>query len=138
MTVKKIMKTNVICITLEKTLADALKSLIKQNISGMPVVDNDNNLLGIITKSDIFKNTNKKTYELNNIRVKDMMVNQVCKLVPDDPIMKAVDYLNKHNISRLPIVQNEKVVGILTREDIIKYYVELKETGRSQCWRKIL
>ena len=132
MTVKKCMNKDVITVTPDQTLVEALDVLFRHKISGMPVVDNNNNLLGVISKSDILTGELNKPDYLKDTLVQDIMTTNVCVLNPNDPIKRAVDCMTMNSINRIPIVQNGKIVGIITRDDIISDYAELKnkEMGR--------
>jgi len=124
MTINKCMIDSVITITPEKTAAEALELMLAHNISGVPVVDHEQNLLGVISKSDIFSNIMESQIGLTDTRVEDIMNTKVCFARPADSLKNAVERMIKYDINRLPIVRDGKVIGIITRDDVISYYVK--------------
>ncbi|WP_017981138.1 CBS domain-containing protein [Methanocaldococcus villosus] len=104
----------VFCLSPNLTLKEAAKFFIEKNISGAPVVDNGK-LVGILSLYDIAKhidNTNKK--------VEEAMSKSVITISKDEHIYKALEIMNKNNIGRLIITENDKIIGIITRTDILK------------------
>lgn len=109
------MITNPVTITPEQTVGDVLDIMRRQNISGLPVVD-QNNLVGIVTGRDIRfeKNTTKL--------VKDVMTQQVVTTKIGTTSEEAIELLHKHRIEKLPVLDNDgrRLVGMYTIKDIEK------------------
>jgi CBS domain-containing protein len=94
--------------------ADAIKLLAQNRISGLPVVKKGTKkLVGIITRRNIFDHPHEDQTAL--IMTKD----PVC-VHPDMPICDAISIMEQKNLRRLPVIEEEKLVGILTAMDIIK------------------
>ncbi len=107
---------NPITLTGEATLRDALKLMKDNHIGGIPIVDNKDNLVGIITNRDLRfeKNTNKKIKEVMTSK------NLITGGIGTD-LLKAEVILQKHKIEKLPIVNNKgKLIGLITFKDIQK------------------
>lgn len=66
----------------------------------------------------------KHLEQLSKIRVKDFMTKQVISVSPDENIIEAANLLDKHNIDRLPVTDNGKLVGIISRCDLIKALID--------------
>jgi len=145
---KDIMTKKVITISKDATLAELAKLLIKNKISGVPVVDEKGELVGIVTEADlIIKESNlpfplsfsfaflesyesytKSTKEYLETRVKEVMSTNVKTAREDMPISKVVNIMINNNINRLPILNNDgKLTGIITRADIIKSIIKKSE-----------
>ncbi len=142
---KDIMTKKVITISKDATLAELAKLLIKNKISGVPIVDKREELVGIVTEADlIIKESNlpfplsfsfaflesyesytKSTKEYLETRVEEVMSTNVKTAREDMPISKVVNIMINNNINRLPVLNNDgKLTGIITRADIIKSIIK--------------
>lgn len=105
-----------VTLTPDRTISDALESMKKYRISGIPIVDKDNKLVGILTNRDLRFNPNKK------LLVRDLMTkeNLITTSVGTD-LIKAERILEKYKIEKLPVVDNKGVLkGLITFKDILK------------------
>ena len=91
------------------------------NIAGMPVVEKGK-LVGIVCQSDILKGL--KTSSMQDLTVKDVMVTNVLFVSPTESVVAVARTMVEKHINRIPIVENDSVVGIVTRGDIIKAVAE--------------
>ncbi len=97
-------------------VADALKLMNTYKIGGIPIVDNNNKLTGILTNRDLrFETDNKKS-------VQDLLTSKNLVTAPQGTTLEeAQDILQKHKIEKLPVVdENYKLVGLITYKDIMK------------------
>lgn len=92
------------------------------NIAGMPVVDKNGKMIGIVCQSDILKGL--KTGNMNELSVSDVMSTEVITAAPTESAVVVAKIMVEKHINRIPIIENEKVVGIVTRGDIIKAVAE--------------
>ena len=121
--VKEIMTTGVITTTPDIDVVYAFEKLMEHKISSLPVVENDE-LLGIITATDVGHNLILDKYELGTI-VEEIMVKSVVTISPEDTLETAIDIM-KNSVSssgilnQLPVVENGKLVGIISDGDIIQ------------------
>lgn len=123
--VKDIMTKNVITVNPEMDVVYAFEKLMKHKISAMPVIDGDENIIGIITASDLGHNLILDKYELGT-QVGSIMVDDVFTISPEDSIESAILAMTKTTedgsiLNQLPVVEGEKIVGILSDGDIIKH-----------------
>ena len=100
----------------EATLKDALNLMKEHKIGGIPVVDGDRNLVGIITNRDL------RFQKEVNVPVKDVMTSdRIVTTKEGTSLAHAEDILQEHKIEKLPVVdENNKLVGLITYRDIIK------------------
>jgi len=101
------------------SISDAVENYFyKYKHGGFPVVE-DGNLLGMLTTQDI-RTVAKERWSA--LQVKDIMTSseKLVKAQPEEPVADVFLKLSKHNIGRLPIVKDGKLVGIITRSDIMR------------------
>jgi len=91
------------------------------NIAGMPVVEKGK-LVGIVCQSDILKGLKAGT--MQDLTVKDVMVSNVIYVSPTESVVTVARIMVEKHINRIPIVENDSVVGIVTRGDIIEAVAE--------------
>jgi acetoin utilization protein AcuB len=126
MLISDIMKTNVVSIPSTTSLAEARRLMDAHNIRRLPVIDR-NHLVGIVTKDDLDKmgpsqlttfSVNELVYMLNKITVKDVMHPDVLTVPPETTVEEAVALAQSRRIGSLVVVENDRVVGIATTNDI--------------------
>jgi CBS domain-containing membrane protein len=136
--VKDVMTTAVITIKRDADIHEAARLLSEKKISGMPVVDNDNRVIGVVSEADILILAGMKkehTFRdvLRNVlgepvpartggnRVQDVMSFPALTISPDEDIRKAAMILDERRIKRLPVVGPEgRLIGIISRADIVR------------------
>lgn len=121
--VKEIMTTDVITTTSNVDVVNAFEELMEHKISAMPVVD-DGKLVGIITATDLGRNLILDKYELGT-DVKSIMIKDVVTVSPENTISEAIETMKSNApdsniLNQLPVVENGKLVGIISDGDIIK------------------
>ena len=117
-TAADIMTRNVISIHPDETLLRAIELLSDNGISGLPVVDRDGNRVGCITEYDILNFAFDGNADTTTV-AKAMSTEIIC-FPPDATLPELVNCFAKHRIRRVPIVENKKVVGIVSRRDILR------------------
>jgi diguanylate cyclase (GGDEF)-like protein len=110
--VKDLMTIPVLTIDPEKSVFQAAEYMRDNQLGGLPVIEDDR-LVGIITSRDIRLN------HPNRI-VADAMTKKVICCTPNDIILDAAETMEKHKIERLPVIENGKIVGIITKSQIMK------------------
>ena len=121
--VKEIMTTDVITTTSNVDVVNAFEELMEHKISAMPVVD-DGKLVGIITATDLGHNLILDKYELGT-DVKSIIIKDVVTVSPENTISEAIETMkanapDSNILNQLPVVENGKLVGIISDGDIIK------------------
>jgi acetoin utilization protein AcuB len=135
MSVRDFMTKNVITVHSEMPIFDAIDLMKKHDIHRLPVVDNDR-LVGLITEGTIAeampsKATSLSVYEmnylLNKTTVADIMLKRVKTIKPDALLEDGISVMRKENIGVLPVLEGERLIGIITNNDIFDAF--LKITG---------
>lgn len=118
MRVKDVMVKNVKTISPGATMAEAAKTMKKYRIGCLVVVER-NNVLGIITERDLAYKIIAEERSLDT-KVEDVMTRDLKTISPDKSIKDAAKVMAAHVIRRLPVIENGKLVGILSIEDIMR------------------
>lgn len=148
MLAKDIMTKDVITVSPEEKVENVARMLIENKISGIPVVDENTHVLGVVTEQDLivkagdlkvpfyltlfdsiiflenpirFNNDLKK---FTATRVKEVMTEKVIAVEEDSEVSAIVDLMQKHRINRVPVLRHGKLIGIITRNDILKALVK--------------
>ncbi|MEW9125091.1 MAG: CBS domain-containing protein [Thermotaleaceae bacterium] len=129
MFVSNCMNTNVISIGPEDSVMNGLYLMLQYNISGLPVMNKNKEIVGIISKSDIYKKQNQKSEDLKSVKIRERMTQEVYTITPNISLYEAVDMMTKYGINRIPVQMKGIVVGIITRTDIINYWATLQQQG---------
>jgi len=120
---KDIMMKEVITIGSDILLKKAIKKLLESKVSSMPVVDDTGKMVGIISCEDIL-NLAFDGY-LNNTRVEMVMTKNVVYFKPDTNIEEIALAIARNHFHRVPIIENGRIVGIVSRTDIVKNIFKL-------------
>lgn len=114
-----VMTRGVITIGPDATLVDTIKLLVAKEISGMPVVDADEKVIGIISEKDILNFI--FSGNIRNTKVMEAMTKKVVSFSSDTNIDKISLAISENKFRRVPIIDSGKLVGIISRRDIIRY-----------------
>ncbi len=117
-----IMSYPVVTINEDAKIEEAAMMLRKLGCTGMPVVDKDGFVLGVISRRD-FKKLRKSKHMQSP--VKAFMSRNVVTISHDKSIMEAARLMIKHDIGRIPVIKKDKIVGIITRSDAMTYFYDL-------------
>ena len=119
--VKTYMTTRLITLRKDMDVYFAIGLLLKNNISGAPVIDNNNNLCGILSEKDCLRIfANGSFYDMPGGSVSQFMTNVVLTVEPNSDLFSVADKFLKHNFRRMPVVQGKKLVGQISRRDVLR------------------
>jgi CBS-domain-containing membrane protein len=127
-----IMSTNLITVSPAATLAEARSLMHDNRIHHLPVVQGDT-LVGLITltnvlaATDSFLRDDNSRIHANEIGIKDAMVTDVATVDINASLRHAALFLEKHKIGCLPVLDDEKLVGIITDTDFVAVAINLLE-----------
>lgn len=151
MEARNFMSTNLVTCKPSDTVEDAARTMLEHNHSVVPVVDNKNSIVGIVTESDFvgkkvtaphamssLKQLFGSTFHAQDVeeiyasskqkKLEDVMSKDIVKISADSSLSEVVDLMHRKNIKRLPVVENDKLVGLITRRDLIKVFVNTQES----------
>jgi CBS domain-containing protein len=142
--VADIMVTDVVTARPDMSVKELAELLREKAVGGAPVVDDDGDLIGMVTEGDLmaldadlefphyiqfldsviyleraskFEERLKKAVAAT---VRDIMTNEVLTVRPDDPVREAATLMSEHRIDRIPVEEDGKLVGIVGRHEVLK------------------
>ena len=118
--VRDIMTKNIVVIDHDKNAVEAARIMTEKGISSLFVVK-DNNPVGIVTERDFIKKVCAKGLAVDQVKIGDIMSKILTTAGPETPIEVAVQRMVNHKIRRLPVMENGKLVGIITVTDLAKH-----------------
>jgi len=117
MKVKDKMTKSVASVTPDTTVDQVAQLMEKHNIGAIPIVDQDN-LVGIVTDRDIVIRNIAEGKDPKTTPVSSVMTTHVVSVTPDADVNEVADKMAQNQIRRVPVVENNKLVGILSIGDI--------------------
>jgi CBS domain-containing protein len=141
MRIMDIMSTDVVTVRPTTSLKDVARLLVEHNISGVPVVDDDGAVVGVVSEGDLlFKERGRvergrilswllDEYGTNGqakeqaVTAADAMTSPACTIAPSRPVSAAAAMMLEEHVHRLPVVARDRLVGIVTRHDLVRAFV---------------
>jgi CBS domain-containing protein len=141
MRARDVMVSPVVTVRSSATVQEVAKTLLERKISAVPVVDEDGKLVGIVSEGDLLHRaeagterqrswwlsilTDERALAVDYIKaharqVKDVMTSPVITAAPDTPLHKIASMLESYRIKRVPIVERDQLVGIVSRANLIQ------------------
>lgn len=114
------MSKNVIIGKPEDTIQEIAQRMTKHNIGSVIIKDADNSLAGIVTERDMVRKIVSKGIDPSKTKIEKIMTKDVITGDPDMTVVKVATLMNHHDIKKLPLVQDGKLIGITTQTDILK------------------
>jgi CBS domain-containing protein len=111
MIAKDIMTRDIITVTPTMTVKKLAMTLIKNQISGAPVSAKNGKIVGVVSEADIVAKRGKD--------VKAIMSKKIISVKEETPVEQIAQLMTTHKIKRLPVMRDDKVVGIVSRADIV-------------------
>jgi CBS domain-containing protein len=122
--VEDFMTKDVITVTQETPIYEAMALMRKNNITGMPVIDDDMTLVGVITEKDVLRLFCGDEDD-NNKTVGFFMTRPAVSYRENESLQSVCDFMMVNYFRRVPVVSKKgKLVGIISRPDIIDYIIE--------------
>ncbi len=119
MVAKDIMNRNITAAKKEATGRALADKLLTGKYSGMPVVDDNNKIIGVVSEFDLLKAMDRGK-PLEHITAEEIMSTKPITVFENTSVEDVIHTMTKHNILRVPVVRNEVPVGIISRCDVLK------------------
>ena len=144
LTAKDIMTKNVTTVRAATTIEELARILMEHKISGVPVVDDDKNLIGIVTENDLISRNKrlhiptvmrlfdsfimlespgkieKEIKRMTAITVNDIYTKEVVTVAEDTPVQDLATIMSEKKVHLIPVVEGKKILGIIGKIDLIK------------------
>lgn len=133
MQVKDIMNPSVISVKPDDTAADAARLIARHNVGSLPVCGEDGGLRGIVTDRDIVLRCVAAQEDPSKTKVSALMSRNCATVSPQDDARAAAQMMAQSQVRRLPVLENEKVVGILSLGDLSTNHTCDMETAQALC-----
>jgi CBS domain-containing protein len=124
---KDIMTKEVVIVWPETSVKETLELILANEVSGIPVVERDMTLVGIVTEKDLLR----LCFEPKSIRnktVKEFMTQPVVFFDENENFEEICRCLNSMHFRRVPVTKNDKLVGIVSRPDVIRYILSVESS----------
>lgn len=131
MTVKDIMTDPAIVISEGASVYEAAKLMRSHNIGSVPVVDNNSSIVGIVTDRDIVIRNMARGLDPQKHSVEDIMTKDVSCVTPETEIDDAAQVMANDKVRRLPVVEDDRVIGFVALGDISACKDYTFETGEA-------
>lgn len=135
-TIKEFMTSDPYTLRETDTINDAWEVMIGKHIRHIPIINNDNHVLGLVTQRDVLAATEPgailkaktASHEIkSDIRLADIMIRDVKVIHQSDSLRQAALYIQAHKYGCLPVVMDDQLVGIITDSDFIDIAINLLE-----------
>ena len=146
MRIEDFMTRRVVTVTPDTSILAAAKLMLENHISGLPVVDTSAHVVGIISESDLLRDDGKgvdgspwlqmmvgpdalsgEPAQLGARKVGDVMTRGPVTIAPNASIAQACRLMEQHGIKRLPVVENDTLVGLIARADLVRAFAQSTE-----------
>jgi CBS domain-containing protein len=136
--IKDVMTKNVISIKKETPIYEAMEIMRKKDITGMPVIEDDMTLVGVITEKDVLRLFYANEEEKNET-VGFFMTRPAVSYRENENLQSVCDFMMINYFRRVPVVSKQgKLVGIISRPDIIDYILEQRRQNAEESPNKSL
>jgi CBS domain-containing protein len=123
LTAGQIMQKPVLATTMRASARDIAAQLVRNEFSGMPVAERDGTLMGVVTEADILRVLGEGK-ALETLTAADIMTEKPATVDLEAPITEVIQILQEHRILRVPVTERGRLVGIISRSDIIRAVLE--------------
>jgi CBS domain-containing protein len=143
MDVRDLMSTDVVAVGPTTSIRDAARLMYRYRVSGLPVVDHEDHVLGIVTEGDFLQMEIERIESgTNPEEVRAVMSKSVKTIPPEMDVMGAARFMQDQNVKRLIVADDGKMVGILSRFDIVAAFTRpddlIEDEIREDLLRRVL
>src|SRR5439155_3001781 len=136
-----VMTRNVVTVGRETSVAEAIRLMLDNNVSGLPVLGDDGKVVGILTEGDLLRRSETGTerhrprwleilmgpgrmageyVKTHSRRVEEIMTRDLVSVTPDSPLDDVVALMERRRVKRVPVLDGEAPIGIVSRADLLR------------------
>jgi CBS domain-containing protein len=113
------------------TVGELVAALAEHNVGALPVIDSGR-LVGIVSERDVVRRLHLGGAGLLQLRVSDIMTSGVTTCTPGDKVADLARIMTERRFRHMPVLENDKLIGIVSIGDLVKARIDLLETEREQ------
>jgi len=150
MRVDQVMARDVVSVPPEASVREIASLMLERRISGVPVVDAEGKVLGIVSEGDLIRRPEIETdragrswlsvfvsdeerardfVKSHGRRAREVMTQPAVCVAPQTPLDEAVRVMERHHIKRLPVIEQGRLVGLMTRADLVRALLQRQHTA---------
>jgi CBS domain-containing protein len=122
MTAGAIMTSGLVTVRPDASIEEAIELVLREQVSGLPVLDEDGRLVGVITEFALLAIAYDR--RVKNHTVSQHMTRDLITVDVDDPVSRVADLCIVHRVRRVPVIKDGRMVGIIARRDVLRALVE--------------
>ena len=122
LTAGAIMTPTLVTVRPDVSIEEAIEILLREQISGLPVLDEDDRLIGLITEFALLAVAYDR--RVTNHTVSQHMTRDLITVDVDDPVSRVADLCIVHRVRRVPVIKDGRMVGLIARRDVLRALVE--------------
>jgi CBS domain-containing protein len=123
--VRDIMTTNVVTVTPKATLREAAGLILRHGVSGLPVVDDQDQLVGVLSEWDLLGVLESPELELEPVG--EYMTPEPLSVSEETSLVEVVDLFQTKRVRRLPVTRDQFLVGVVSRHDVIRFVLTTRD-----------
>ena len=148
-----VMTRNVVTVGRGTAVAQAIRLMLDNNISGLPVLDEDDKVVGIVTEGDLLRRSEMGTerhrprwleilmgpgrlageyVRTHGRKVEEIMTADLISVAGDAPLDEVVGLMERRRIKRVPVIEGDVLVGVVSRADLLRSLLNAIEAHRSE------
>ena len=126
-TAREIMTPTAEWVEADATVADVARKLAQEDIGALPVCNGSGHLLGMVTDRDLVVKVLAQGRDARSVKVGDLADQpEVVTIGADDPAEEAIDTMKRYGVRRLPVIDGDKLVGMVSQADIARALPDAK------------
>jgi CBS-domain-containing membrane protein len=123
--ISSVMVKDVLTVDEDTSLIDVAKLMLSNGIGSLPVMDNEENLVGIVSKADFLEMASGKAFD--KIPIKDVMSTNITSIDSSERVVHARRLMIDSKRGRLPVINDGVLVGMITSKDLIRVFIDIKK-----------
>ena len=136
--VKEIMSPVTFNLHEDDSASTAIKVMATKDVSGVLVCNDDKMPCGIVSNTDIVRKIAYKNKSPGKVKLKDIMSKKIVTISPETSIAHTSNLMEKHDISRIPIIKDKKIVGLVSKTDLVEKLNDIYYQYSSMRWVPII